>query len=55
VTVLISDDDLLSVTAGKLSMMSAFTQKKLKISGNMSIAMKLNQVFSSVIKTQSKL
>jgi putative sterol carrier protein len=55
VTVSISDDDLLSVIGGKLNMMSAFTQKKLKISGNMSIAMKLNQVFTSVIKTQSKL
>ena len=54
-TVSISDDDLLSVIGGKLNMMSAFTQKKLKISGNMSIAMKLNQVFTSVIKTQSNL
>ena len=33
---------------GKLNMMSAFTQKKLKISGNMSIAMRLNQVFASI-------
>jgi len=33
---------------GKLNMMSAFTQKKLKITGNMSIAMKLNQVFASI-------
>ncbi len=29
-------------------MMTAFTQKKVKITGNMGIAMKLNQVFSSV-------
>ena len=35
--------------------LKAFTQKKLKISGNMSIAMKLNQVFASVTKPQSKL
>jgi hypothetical protein len=28
--------------------LKAFTQKKLKIAGNMSVAMKLNQVFSSV-------
>lgn len=55
VTVIISDDDLLSVMAGKLNMMSAFTQKKLKLSGNMSVAMKLNQIFASVIKSQAKL
>jgi hypothetical protein len=55
VTVAISDEDLLSVIGGKLNMMSAFTQKKLKITGNMSVAMKLNSVFTSVIKTQSKL
>lgn len=34
-------------------MMNAFTQKKLKITGNMSIAMKLNQVFASVAKAQT--
>jgi len=35
--------------------MSAFTQKKVKITGNMGIAMKLNQVFSSVAgKTPTK-
>jgi len=50
----ISDDDLLSILDGKLNMMNAFTQKKLKISGNMSIAMKLNQVFSSLAKSQKK-
>jgi hypothetical protein len=32
----------------KVSFLKAFSQKKLKLSGNMSIAMKLNQVFSSV-------
>lgn len=54
-TISIGDDDLLSVISGKLNMMTAFTQKKLKISGNMSIAMKLNQLFSSVAKPQAKL
>ena len=54
-TISIGDDDLLSVISGKLNMMNAFTQKKLKISGNMSIAMKLNQLFSSVAKPQAKL
>jgi hypothetical protein len=34
-------------------MMNAFTQKKLKITGNMSIAMKLNQVFASVAKAKT--
>jgi len=33
----------------------AFTQKKLKITGNMSIAMKLNQIFASIAKPKSKL
>ncbi len=35
-------------------MMTAFTQKKLKLSGNMGIAMKLNQVFSSVASARGK-
>lgn len=48
VTISISDDDLLAIMNGKLNMMSAFSQKKLKINGNMSIAMKLNQLFSNV-------
>lgn len=46
---------MLDILSGKLNMMSAFTQKKLKISGNMSIAMKLNQIFSAVLKSKSKL
>lgn len=54
-TIMINDDDLLSILAGKLVMMTAFTQKKLKITGNMGIAMKLNQLFSSVVKANSKL
>jgi hypothetical protein len=35
-------------------MIKAFTQKKVKLSGNMSVAMKLNQVFSSVINDKKK-
>jgi len=54
-TIVIDDEDLLNIISGKLNMMTAFTQKKLKITGNMSIAMKLNQVFSSVAKPKSKL
>jgi sterol carrier protein 2 len=54
-TILISDDDLLNIVNGKLNMMTAFTSKKLKITGNMSIAMKLNALFSSILKTKSKL
>lgn len=46
---------MLDILGGKLNMMSAFTKKKLKISGNMSVAMKLNQIFSAVLKTRSKL
>ena len=37
----------------KFNTAKAFTQKKLKISGNMSIAMKLNQVFASVAAKKS--
>ncbi|RNA33428.1 non-specific lipid-transfer, partial [Brachionus plicatilis] len=55
VTITLKDNDMLEILGGKLNMMSAFTKKKLKISGNMSVAMKLNQIFSSVLKTRSKL
>lgn len=54
-TISINDDDLLHILSGKLNMMTAFTKKKLKISGNMGIAMKLNQLFSSIAKTGAKL
>lgn len=54
-TILIGDDDLLNILTGKLNMMTAFSQKKLKITGNMGIAMKLNQLFSSIAKPKSKL
>ena len=40
---------------GKLTMMTAFSQKKLKISGQMGVAMKLNQLFAQVSKQASKL
>lgn len=53
-TIRIGDEDLLKIQEGKLNMMTAFTQKKLKITGNMAVAMKLNQLFSS-IKPASKL
>lgn len=49
-TITINDSDLMNIMDGKLNMMSAFTQKKLKLAGNMSLAMKLNQIFSSVLK-----
>ena len=52
-TITIDDNDLFLIMEGKLNMMSAFTQKKLKITGNMSIAMKLNQVFASITKSKS--
>ncbi len=54
-TILIGDEDLLSILNGKLNMMTAFTQKKVKINGNMGVAMKLNQLFSSIAKPQAKL
>jgi len=54
-TIVIDDEDLLNIISGKLNMMTAFTQKKLKITGNMSLAMKLNQLFTSVTKANAKL
>lgn len=50
----INDEDLLNILSGKSNMMTAFTQKKIKISGNMSVAMKLNQLFTTILKSQSQ-
>jgi putative sterol carrier protein len=44
----------MNIMDGKLNMMSAFTQKKLKLTGNMGIAMKLNSIFTSVLNERKK-
>lgn len=43
-TITISDEDLLKLSSGKLNPQTAFFQKKLKLSGNMGLAMKLKDV-----------
>lgn len=44
-TISIKEEDLLDLKSGKLNGQKAFMQGKLKIQGNMSYAMKLNQLF----------
>merc|ERR1719244_723892 len=43
-TIAMSDDDLLSLMTGKMNPQTAFFQGKLKITGNMGLAMKLQSL-----------
>jgi len=49
-TIVIKEEDLLDMKAGKLNGQQAFMQGKIKIQGNMSYAMKLNQIFKKKIE-----
>ncbi|TMW62354.1 hypothetical protein Poli38472_009847 [Pythium oligandrum] len=54
VTLTVSDDDFVAIATGKLNPQQAFMKGKLKLKGNMALAMKLNVVFNA-IKPKSKL
>ncbi|CAH0480055.1 unnamed protein product [Peronospora belbahrii] len=54
VTITISDADFVAVAMGKLNAQQAFMKGKLKLKGNMALAMKLPVVFEA-LKPQSKL
>ncbi|OWZ00353.1 Peroxisomal protein pox18 [Phytophthora megakarya] len=54
VTITISDPDFVAIALGKLNAQQAFMKGKLKLKGNMTLAMKLPVVFNA-LKPQSKL
>ncbi|CEG48016.1 scp2 sterol transfer family protein [Plasmopara halstedii] len=54
VTITVSDADFVDIALGKLNAQQAFMKGKLKLKGNMTLAMKLPVVFNA-IKPQSKL
>lgn len=45
ITITVADKDWLAIAEGKLNPMSAFTSGKVKIAGDMMLAMKLQQLF----------
>ncbi|KAG1706881.1 hypothetical protein DVH05_027730 [Phytophthora capsici] len=54
VTITVSDTDFVAIAMGKLNAQQAFMKGKLKLKGNMTLAMKLPVVFNA-LKPQSKL
>jgi len=55
VTISMKDDDLEKLMTGKLAAQQAYFQGKLKVQGNMGLAMKLSELMKSQTKLQSKL
>ena len=49
VTLTLSDDDLIDLSLGKLNPQKAFFQGKLKIAGNMGLAMKLQPLLQGEV------
>jgi putative sterol carrier protein len=54
VTITVGDDDFVAIASGKLNAQQAFMKGKLKLKGNMALAMKLPVLFNA-IKPKSKL
>ncbi|KAF4323198.1 hypothetical protein BBO99_00002782 [Phytophthora kernoviae] len=54
VTITVADEDFVAIAMGKLNAQQAFMKGKLKLKGNMALAMKLPVVFNA-LKPQSKL
>ncbi|KAG7391473.1 hypothetical protein PHYBOEH_006663 [Phytophthora boehmeriae] len=54
VTIIVADEDFVAIALGKLNAQQAFMKGKLKLKGNMTLAMKLPVVFNA-LKPQSKL
>ena len=48
-TVKVSFDDFISIATGDLDPMQAFMQQKLSVAGDMSVAMKLQSLFKSLV------
>ena len=54
-TLTVSDDDFVALAEGKLNPQQAFMRGKLKLKGNMGLAMKLGTVIQAAGKGKSKL
>lgn len=55
VTITVADDDFIAIATGKLNAQTAFMKGKLKLQGNMALAMKLPVLFNAIKPKKSKL